>query len=705
MSEQREDPFAHPATGRPTPWSVVHNGIEYRGEVVVADAWRPELGELGPGDTHFRIVVLTEHGPAPDIADGRIACCVPGEGGGRAVREERATYGASGVGAGHAARGGEARRYAAGTVYTAAGPALDAAAVFSEEDSGERVAGIASALLAAAYDAALPIDTSSLKRALTPVEVARVFEGFFGPEADAEARDALKAFAAALGLARRRSPARLAPEGCPVFPLIERELDEGGGTVPVASLYSALSARYGLTWPLITLYLLCYVYHSGPSVELALRPDAGLRLRSGETPPLGRLTADLVPRVCFSDGLAQAFDCLCRSEETPGEALLPYLRVLVTGPAEAAAAPGGPLWERLAAIGQEVADIEGHVEALAPRLGGAPAAVSAMLGRLGRIARCPDLPTLRDAVQAEYDAPGSLADDVSLCQRLAGLGDIAGEVLAAASFLDEAHLREGDGELAMDRRSLEAQLALESLLPNLHLWPGLKSQVEWFEARYRAAYAAHHQGYHREMATLHHVLEDCAPEVAALDLVNTLEELGPPVGRELVEQHRWLLARVVPCPVAEGGDASLDEGPRCPRCQVSLTDEPPRGDVERFTRGLKQALREQQRRLSSEAVRQILAESGERRIDQFIKVVQTSDLSALVNTIDEELVEFVRSLLGEVHVDVEWRLVFSELCERFPYMVEDEVDTASTEFTWALREAFSRARRENPGKRIRLRLR
>lgn len=91
----------------------------------------------------------------------------------------------------------------------------------------------------------------------------------------------------------------------------------------------------------------------------------------------------------------------------------------------------------------------------------------------------------------------------------------------------------------------------------------------------------------------------------------------------------------------------MDEQPTCSHCGLLLTADPPQREVERFLHQLKQALKEQHRRLSSEAIGRILAQSGERRIDQFIKVVQTSDLSSLANVLDDELVEFLRQLLRE----------------------------------------------------------
>jgi len=133
-----------------------------------------------------------------------------------------------------------------------------------------------------------------------------------------------------------------------------------------------------------------------------------------------------------------------------------------------------------------------------------------------------------------------------------------------------------------------------------------------------------------------------------------------------------------------------------------LTAEPPKREVERFLHQLEQALQEQQRRLSSEAVRHILAKSGEKRIDQFIKMVQTSNLAPLVNVLDDELVDFLRQLLQEADIEIEWRTTLSELAQKFASLEEGEIDAAAAEFARVLKKAFAKAKKEHPGKRVRL---
>lgn len=57
------------------------------------------------------------------------------------------------------------------------------------------------------------------------------------------------------------------------------------------------------------------------------------------------------------------------------------------------------------------------------------------------------------------------------------------------------------------------------------------------------------------------------------------------------------------------------------------------------------AMRAYNRTLSSEGVRQILAHPSKEQLDKFINLVQVSDLSALANILDDELVGFLRGFV------------------------------------------------------------
>jgi hypothetical protein len=219
--------------------------------------------------------------------------------------------------------------------------------------------------------------------------------------------------------------------------------------------------------------------------------------------------------------------------------------------------------------------------------------------------------------------------------------------VAAKSYLDGAVLRDSDFELATDRMSIRGQISLQNLLPNPSLWTSVKTLFDWFKSRYRILYQAHHRRFHQEVGALRLALDKAELEVDALRRLNSISELGRPLGEKLPDMYQLMLAKTRPCPLADTEQLPLDTQPLCPYCDLLLTSELPTKEVEQFIDRLRRALRGQYRRLSSEAMRKILARRGEERIDQFIKVIQTSDLSSLVNVMDDELVDFLRRLLSE----------------------------------------------------------
>ncbi len=691
--------FAEFKLGEPRPFRAVYQGIEYPGEVLVTETWRPELGEID-NDIHFRIVVLTRHQQVPSIADRRIALCLPA----RAVKEEREVY-RTGRKAKELLRE-QASIYAAGQVCTKGRLPIDAREVFSAPDNEKRFRLIAYTLLSNAYPR-LPIDTSALKKTLSPGDVAKLLDGFFGKGDNPEARDALKNFAVALGLAKPKDPLKFAPENCPLFPIIAERLEGQGGSLPLFALYRELGSSYGLTWPLVTLYLLCFVRYKKPAVELRLKPDYAFFLRSGKAPPEASLTADLIPQIWWQSGLEEAFDRLCYRGEPSWSELLPYACLVCQElkPAANLEEVKGQevlLLRRLGELKKTIAQIQRDLDLLSQRLGEPPQSVLGTLGRLSRIAQSKDRLHFYALVQEEYASPDALGEDISLCRALSQLSEVAGEILAVKSYLESVALRESERELDMDRVSILEQLRLDNLLPSLHLWASVKALFDWFKSRYRAIYLAHHHDCHSEMTSLRLVLDDSKPEVDALGRLNSIAELGEPMGEEPIGRYDRLLAKLSLCPIIDTAEVSVEEQPTCSHCGLLLTADPPQREVERFLHQLRQALKEQHRRLSSEAIRRILAQSGERRIDQFIKVVQTSDISSLVNVLDDELVDFLGKLLKEAHIEIKWRPTLSEFAEKFPSLEESEIDAAAAEFARVLRKAFAKAKREHPGKRVRL---
>ena len=272
-------------------------------------------------------------------------------------------------------------------------------------------------------------------------------------------------------------------------------------------------------------------------------------------------------------------------------------------------------------------------------------------------------------------------------------------------YLSDIQLRPSDQELALDRMAILGQIDLANLAIQPGQWPGIRAELERFRARYCNTYQKHHRDFHRTLGELQEALAEAPRRLQALDLLNSIEELGRPAGDDLARRYRALSQSVQPCPVPFT-TLTLEAAALCEQCRLALTAEPPKADVTAFLRDLDKSLLTQQRRLASEAIRRVLARSQEDAVATFVQVVQTSNLASLVDLLDEDLVDFIRELLAEEEVATSESDLLQRFAAAYPTLEEADLPKALHEFEALLRAAFDAARQANPDKKmVRLTLR
>jgi hypothetical protein len=392
---------------------------------------------------------------------------------------------------------------------------------------------------------------------------------------------------------------------------------------------------------------------------------------------------------------------LGRSPAETGRPLVDALRSLLRSAGEALGivAPGAepPMQPRRARVAEP-----GPTPLVQPveRPGLAPA--HRALERLAAVARSPVLGTVADL----YPAPMALAEDVFLVRCLLRDSPAALEVAAMRDLLARSVVPERLSELAMDRTVSLEQISFATLWAEPHRLDSMRATFEYFRGRFRAGLLAHHASYWRDMRRLRHSLEDSDATARALARLNSLEQLGRPLGEDALAQHGRLLAAVQDCPLAEpasGGEQALGAAASCPACGLTLADQPPSAEADAVLRRLSRALSQQMTRLSSEAVHRILARARGERIEQFLQVVQASDLAGLSSVLDDELLEFLRDLLaGEPTTAAP--PVLERLRRAFPVVSESEVEAATEAFKRLLQQAISEQRRARPDRTPSVRL-
>jgi len=67
-------------------------------------------------------------------------------------------------------------------------------------------------------------------------------------------------------------------------------------------------------------------------------------------------------------------------------------------------------------------------------------------------------------------------------------------------------------------------------------------------------------------------------------------------------------------------------------------------------------------------------------------------------------VAFLRQLLADAQTISQWCPILRTLSQKFPAIEEEQIDDFLSEFARELKSAFELAKRQNPGKRIRIML-
>jgi len=101
-------------------------------------------------------------------------------------------------------------------------------------------------------------------------------------------------------------------------------------------------------------------------------------------------------------------------------------------------------------------------------------------------------------------------------------------------------------------------------------------------------------------------------------------------------------------------------------------------------------------RLSSKAVRQLLAASGQARLEEFLQVVHASQVQALASILDDELLGFLRRFLVEGRVRSLLAPLLAKLQDPAADMSEQELKETVNEVGRVLNHAFAASQQALP---------
>src|SRR3990172_5167554 len=147
------------------------------------------------------------------------------------------------------------------------------------------------------------------------------------------------------------------------------------------------------------------------------------------------------------------------------------------------------------------------------------------------------------------------------------------------SFLGADELPPLETDLTVDRAIAAEQLHFAGIVPEPQRLNTARTALQHFQDHYRRAYLAHHHGYWRTADRLHARLQENARKARAPARLNTLTELGPPIGEAALDAHAQLLQDTSGCQLDAALDAELRYESACPACGLRLVAEPPEDEV------------------------------------------------------------------------------------------------------------------------------
>ena len=304
------------------------------------------------------------------------------------------------------------------------------------------------------------------------------------------------------------------------------------------------------------------------------------------------------------------------------------------------------LLKSLETLQLNVTAVEKGLEELSHALGEEiPGEATELLTRFRLLGQTRAPETALQFARQQFGSPKGLAQAIARYRVLQQVSDQSNYLSGIAQYVREAHVPEESGSLALERRSLLEALRLTELVITPFSQVALDQQVSRFLEGYRKAYIAHRAEFAKESASLLTRLQEAEVEVHAPELLNGISELGEPVGSEVIQKVKKLQMGISAC-VVTSDQLPLDKAPRCQQCSVELGQKPPSQDASELIGQLKRGLREQNQRPSQQVVQRILEGPRDERLDRFIQVVQASDVSGLVNILDQRLVQFVREVLS-----------------------------------------------------------
>jgi hypothetical protein len=727
--------FAGQTLDRPDKTTGRTGRVRYDGERVVIREWSKSLGvpvvDKSNYGLHFKLVYLLEPvEPQPeDLLDDRIAVIIPAPWKDVALEEMRRYCAVLRVENEYTQQQGpeaeevrqlnrskkrelleeikrkQVEAYQRGRIVTKAGLGIDPKQVFASPDKADDA--VASALLSHSYRQQ-PFDHDAFKKELTSTEPGRLFAALFQDSTASADKSALENFGVGLGLSSKSRPMELDPEHCQFFDILRQELEQVSGDLRLYSFYEKYTgAPWGVPVDLLSLYLAAFVRHARPQCYVSVKPEAGLALSTGRALRDNRFGYNDVPQLTWTrNKLHRSFERLVQESGPGWNDFIEYFRELdntlkATESPQETAAQQERLRKAQADWRSKLVGIKSRLSPLAERMG---ENISQHLAALDSIvAICAvdtqHLPIFADALEEQFEKDlKKYKHAFEIVRKIEELDRTHLASLAEAfSYLEQI---ESDARIADDLSRAKSAFSLNAFCSDPSFANEALQRFNQLRERYISIYQAHYRDYRTEMIALHEELEKLHAVIDGLKNINGVEDLGKAIEPLVIRRHQELLKRT---------DASHLQ-PRLPDVEkrpvannVRLETRAPAGDVEAFKSDLELAEMRGLDLLAPPAILDVLTAAGDAEINQLAAAARNGEHEQVARLFTKSVAAKVKELLRQAKMVV----VEISLSDCGPVQIGDSADDlagAVSHFEKFLKGRISEARKNNPGKIVRLNL-
>jgi hypothetical protein len=209
------------------------------------------------------------------------------------------------------------------------------------------------------------------------------------------------------------------------------------------------------------------------------------------------------------------------------------------------------------------------------------------------------------------------------------------------------------------------------------------------------AYRKAHRDHHGQMGKLNSRLQPLARKLTAIARLNELE-LSSPLGADLAQRHRQLLAATDAC--AAKDQANVEQQPICPLCRWDGIAASPAAEVDALAAAIEETLDQLTIRVSRGTVRKLLEDNPDWSVKTLLEIILASQTDRLADVLTSEVVQRIRQILQDANLEPR-DLPVQNLLGEMTAVEEEDIESLIRQIEQRLRAAFKQAKAETEGKK------